>query len=589
MNKFEHLITILIACLVCSCNKSHVNQQLNLAEGLMEEHPDSALTILQIIDTHTLSGETQARHALLISQAYDKNYIDLTSDSLISIATTYYNKHGNEHYKLISNYYSVVIRMNKQDFDNALTLAFDVEKLAEDLHDTEYLAKVQLLIARAYLFSFNQEGAKVYFEKSLDLMRQLQKPMWTGIVFVNLANLALFQKEYTQVIEFVDSAKIYVPDDPDVSEYEMLAQIGLNNYEKADSIFDNHIFNPSTQAKAYKLLAAHHIGKCSQIEDSLKILLSNATTHFDSIYIASVGAQIRQFDDVNDGLWKYTDILLQELNKEIDKISAHSLYQLQIEHDKVIHSEAERHLQNKYLTTLFIGIIAVLIIIFGFIYLRQLRKKHKEQIARTKDEVLLVSSEFAEMQTELKREIDRQNNEIVTLNERLHIDRLSVQEIQAALNHEKEKHEQDVIVLNQQIHQGQIVAQELFMSKYAWIEELGNIFIDAETSKASTSRAMKDLKQRLDTVKTQQFIERLIEVINKYCDNLINRVKCECPTITDSERTILALFCANLSTRIISFILNITPRSVYNAKYSIKCKLVQASPNILHELHNVFT
>lgn len=587
MRNLLYAIFIIMA-LLCSCHRDPVWQTLNEAESIMEEHPDSALIILEGIDGQDLIGEVQARHALLVSQAYDKNYIDLTSDSLISIATTYYNKHDNAHYKLMANYYRVVICMNRQEYDEALTLAFDVEKLARKLYDTEYLARIRLIIARAYLFSFNQEGSKDYFEKSLDLMRQLQKPMWTGLVFINLANLALIQKEYTQAIEFVDSAKVYAPDDPDIPEYEMLAQIGLNNYDKADSIFDNHVFNPSIQAKAYKLLASYHTGKCDSIEDSLNILLSNAT-HFDSIYIASVGSQIRHRNGDNERAWVYTDILLHELNNEIDEISAHSLYRIQLEHDRATHAEEEKQLQLQFLFSLFIGIIALLIIVFGIGYLRILRRRHEEQMERTKDEVLFVSSEFAEMQTELKREIDRQNNEIVTLNERLHIDRLSVQEIQAALNHEKEKHEQDVIVLNQQIHQGQIVAQELFMSKYAWIEELGNIFIDAETSKASTSRAMKDLKQRLDTVKTQQFIERLIEVINKYCDNLINRVKCECPTITDSERTILALFCANLSTRIISFILNITPRSVYNAKYSIKCKLVQASPNILHELHNVFT
>lgn len=438
----------------------------------------------------------------------------------------------------MAGYYSVVIRMNRQEYDDALTLAFDVEKLAEELHDIEYLARIRLLIARAYLFSFNQEGAKDYFEKSLDLMRQLQKPAWTGMVFINLANLALTQKEYTRAIEFVDSAKFYVPDDPDVPEYEMLAQIGLNNYEKADSIFNNHILNPTTQAKAYKLLASFHTGKCNNIEDSLSLLLSDATTRFDSVYIASVGVQIRQLNDGNEGAWKYTDILLQELNNVIDEISAHSLYQIQIEHDKATHAEAERQLQKKYLITRFIGIIALLIIIFGVIYFIMLRKRHKEKIARTKDELLFVSSEFAEMQADLKKEIDRQNNEV----------------------------------------------QELFLSKYAWIEELGNIFIDAESSKASTNRAMKDLKKRLDTVKTQQFTENLIEVINKYNHNIINRAKSECPAITDSEQRILALLCANLSTRIISFILNITPRTVYNAKYSIKRKLENNAPETLSEL-----
>lgn len=554
MRRLPHFIGILII-LLCSCHRDPIWQTLNIAESLMEEHPDSALVLLTNIDGSTLKGEAQARHALLLSQAYDKNYIDLTSDSLISIATSYYNKRGDNHYKLMANYYSVVIYMNGQDYDDALTLAFDAEKFAEELHDIEYMARVQLLIARAYLFSFNQEGAKAHFEKSLDLMRQLQKPEWTGTVFINLANLALIQKDYNRAIESVDSAKVYIPNDPDLPEYEMLAYIGLDNYEQADSIFDNHILNPSIQAKAYKLLAEFHVGKSNHIEDSLQMLLSNSS-HFDSIYVASVGSQINHLTRDYEKAWKYADVLLQELNNEIDDISSHSLYLIQLEHNKTIHAEAERHLQNKYIISLFIGIIAVLIIVFGIIYLRYLRKRHKEQIARTKDEVLFVSLEFAEMQANLQREINRQNKELVTLNHQIHI--------------------------------GQIAAQELFMSKYAWIEELGNIFIDAESSKVSTNRAMRDLKKRLDTVKTQKFTENLTEVINKYCNNLINRVKSECPTITDSERKILALLCANLSTRIISFILNISPRTVYNVKHSIKCKLETNAPTILLELPHVF-
>lgn len=67
----------------------------------------------------------------------------------------------------------------------------------------------------------------------------------------------------------------------------------------------------------------------------------------------------------------------------------------------------------------------------------------------------------------------------------------------------------------------------------------------------------------------------------------MERVRSECPAITDSERTILALLCANLSIRIISFILNITPRTIYNAKYSIKRKLEKYSPEILHELSDI--
>ena len=68
MRKLIYLIVI-AAVLLCSCRHDSVWQTLDVAEDLMEERPDSALTILNDVDGKKLTGETQARYALLLSQA----------------------------------------------------------------------------------------------------------------------------------------------------------------------------------------------------------------------------------------------------------------------------------------------------------------------------------------------------------------------------------------------------------------------------------------------------------------------------------------------------------------------------------------
>jgi tetratricopeptide (TPR) repeat protein len=58
----------------------------------MESHPDSALKILKGVRTiQLIKPSDKALYALLMSQALDKNDIKLESDSLISIATNYYD------------------------------------------------------------------------------------------------------------------------------------------------------------------------------------------------------------------------------------------------------------------------------------------------------------------------------------------------------------------------------------------------------------------------------------------------------------------------------------------------------------------
>ncbi|MBO5821164.1 MAG: tetratricopeptide repeat protein, partial [Alistipes sp.] len=78
----KQLLTILLLglCLV-SCNR-HSEHWATITdmERIIEERPDSVLNVLQAIDTDELVGdEERAKHALLLSMALDKNYIDKTS------------------------------------------------------------------------------------------------------------------------------------------------------------------------------------------------------------------------------------------------------------------------------------------------------------------------------------------------------------------------------------------------------------------------------------------------------------------------------------------------------------------------------
>ena len=61
----------------------------------MEEYPDSALHILESIESQQLTVHAdRAYYALLLTQARDKNYIVQTDDSLIRTAVQYYDSIG---------------------------------------------------------------------------------------------------------------------------------------------------------------------------------------------------------------------------------------------------------------------------------------------------------------------------------------------------------------------------------------------------------------------------------------------------------------------------------------------------------------
>ena len=76
--------------LISCTDKPHIKAVLDKAGEVMEtENPAVVRTMLDSINTEELNTRRlRARYALLYSQALDKNYIDLATDSIIRPAVT---------------------------------------------------------------------------------------------------------------------------------------------------------------------------------------------------------------------------------------------------------------------------------------------------------------------------------------------------------------------------------------------------------------------------------------------------------------------------------------------------------------------
>lgn len=135
-----------------SCSNPRQQEVLNRAELLMEAHPDSALTILEGMEKSELgSKEAQARYALLMSMALDKNYIDTTTFDVLQPAIDYYIEKGNPTEKLRTYYYQGRIFQNKKDRDNALNSFIKGIDVSKGSADSLYIART--LVAQAAQYS----------------------------------------------------------------------------------------------------------------------------------------------------------------------------------------------------------------------------------------------------------------------------------------------------------------------------------------------------------------------------------------------------------------------------------------------------
>ncbi|MBR5724658.1 MAG: hypothetical protein IKX62_04715, partial [Bacteroidales bacterium] len=90
----------------CSLQSRARARLLHDVESYINDRPDSALAVLRGIQTRNLSGfHVRSYYALLLSEALDKNYIDLTDDSLAMVANRYYGDHGSKLHRVKSWYY----------------------------------------------------------------------------------------------------------------------------------------------------------------------------------------------------------------------------------------------------------------------------------------------------------------------------------------------------------------------------------------------------------------------------------------------------------------------------------------------------
>ena len=91
------LVTILAAFLLASCSSDpHIATFLNTADSLLSEKPDSALHLLETqTDQRTKWNQSQRmRYELLLADAYNKCFVDFTTDSIMCLVTNYYDQHG---------------------------------------------------------------------------------------------------------------------------------------------------------------------------------------------------------------------------------------------------------------------------------------------------------------------------------------------------------------------------------------------------------------------------------------------------------------------------------------------------------------
>lgn len=200
------ILFALIGLSLSSCHFSGGNNQLAVlqyADSLMENHPDSALLLLENIDnTDTLLRADRAYYALLLTQAKDKNYIKHTTDSVMHKVVDYYDSGNNDILRMKAHYYLARVYQDMDSVSASVGEFLIALQLAEGVKDSDFIC-----LSAANLGHFLKEHdlpdeADSYYQRAEEVALSKKDSLYWALVLINRADISMHRgKEYYEEAE----------------------------------------------------------------------------------------------------------------------------------------------------------------------------------------------------------------------------------------------------------------------------------------------------------------------------------------------------------------------------------------------------
>lgn len=221
------LFLVPVVALLSACDpvaRRQLTTTFDDVESYINERPDSALAVLQAVDSTALSTRAlRARYSLLRTMAVDKCYENITIPGLLDPAISWYEHHGSADERMKTLYFQGRVAQLGGDQKKAAVYYSRAEENAAVVMDKHMLGILYLAEASVFDSVHNMEKAAEYTEKGLSVFREINDPMQEMV----LGQLAI--------------------------TYSMLKE-----WERADSLFKKGISASSSNSYAMSVLLSNY-------------------------------------------------------------------------------------------------------------------------------------------------------------------------------------------------------------------------------------------------------------------------------------------------------------------------------------------
>lgn len=507
MNKL--LITLTLPCLLSMACQSRIRvaNSLEQAQALMEQRPDSALALLETLPAESLPGRMlKARHALLLSQALDKNFIDLVNDSVISPAVSFYARHGSARERAYTYYYLGCIRYNDRQLDEAVKAMVRAERHALETGDEYLLARIYSCLGRMHQDQYSFEEAMTMFDNAERCFRDGGDLFNTGKVAMNRAMVLSLMELSEEAIDEYHRAQTLFEEAGDSSMRVAITRSVVNELEK-----DERVPADSLKRLLRSAYAATTAGIVPEADYPMWVALYSRENNLDSARYYAERALVRQEVTPNEKCGMLTQLFrLEEKTGDYRNAVKHRTEYMSL-YDSIVRlwkmelvQEAEKRYRNQELrytnkllrirnTYINIGwgvAILLLLALSGVLWLRTVRR--------------------------YKQFIDTLNENYDTFRERY---------LQLAKEMENGSDEESALL-------------DALETKLKGFQEL----LDLAYNPRKPHHFIDDFKDYVKTIsKDETAFADLQYVVNKRCYGLVDHLKKDHPELTDYELDMLCM------------------------------------------------
>ena len=418
--KYLSVFTLVSLFVFGSCSHAPTAGELNKAEQLMTEAPDSAEKILNAIPRRNLKSRAQkARFALLYSQAMDKCYIDTDNDSLISVAVNYYSKRGSDHEKALAYYYESVVYRNAKNTDAQVESLVKAQQYAEKTTDHFLNGLIYSKQGQLYYFQFQFSEAEELFRKAVDAFDKANNIKNKMISLNNLSNALYFlnrKDEYVTVTEEALNTAKALDDNTYVVPLEndlLTATDGWNKDEilrSKKALFANK--EHYTKSEFARLLCNHHerLGNIDSLKYYLteQIKYDTIRTLFDCGAIARLSNLCENQGDFAEAL-KY-EKMYAKAHDSLKNIERKNIVEELEQKYKTKEISLEKESLRKQQTLIiWIGVLVALILISVIVWII---KSSRNALAKQREEYESYITQYDTQCRQLQEQYDMLSNKV---------------------------------------------------------------------------------------------------------------------------------------------------------------------------------